>query len=185
MPSSFSSIRSVSVHVVHSYSNTLLGKNCVSFYRSRLTSIWPIAFRELFMPLLVTCCCLSLLMRHSFLGRWTCLLVSENYRLVRRCRLFDKSTCILSCLRWHGGLSHLLLVPTMQQGFGLGGCICQKRYFLLIYNIYTLIYIYIYTNIKKIMSRISLALPRHPSLSSIAPGMSSRLHPVSAQNCCI
>ena len=34
-------------------------------------------------------------------------------------------------------------------------------------------------------ARISLTLYRHPSLSPIAPGWPSRLHPVSAQNCCI
>ena len=34
-------------------------------------------------------------------------------------------------------------------------------------------------------AQISLTLSHHPSLSSIAPGKSSRLHPVSAQSCCI
>ena len=34
-------------------------------------------------------------------------------------------------------------------------------------------------------ARISLTLSPHPSLSSITPGRSSRLHPVSAQNCWI
>ena len=34
-------------------------------------------------------------------------------------------------------------------------------------------------------TRISQTLSRHPSLSSIAPGRCSRLHPVSAQGCCI
>ena len=34
-------------------------------------------------------------------------------------------------------------------------------------------------------ARISLTLSRHPSLSSIAFGRSSRLHPVSAQSCCM
>ena len=33
--------------------------------------------------------------------------------------------------------------------------------------------------------RTSLTLSRHPSLSSIITGRSSRLHPVSAQSCCI
>ena len=35
-----------------------------------------------------------------------------------------------------------------------------------------------------LLARISLTLPCHSSLLSIAPGRSSRLHPVSAQNCC-
>ena len=34
-------------------------------------------------------------------------------------------------------------------------------------------------------ARISLTLSHHPSLSSIAPGRFSRLHPVSAQSYCI
>ena len=34
-------------------------------------------------------------------------------------------------------------------------------------------------------ARISLSFSRHPSLSSITPSRSSRLHPVSAQCCCI
>ena len=34
-------------------------------------------------------------------------------------------------------------------------------------------------------TQISLMLSRHLSLSSIAPGRSSRLHPVTAQSCCI
>ena len=42
------------------------------------------------MPLLVMCWCLSRLTRHCSFDRWTCLLVSECYRFVWRCRLFDK-----------------------------------------------------------------------------------------------
>ena len=34
-------------------------------------------------------------------------------------------------------------------------------------------------------ARISLILSRHPSQSSIAPGRFSRLHPLSAQSCCM
>ena len=34
-------------------------------------------------------------------------------------------------------------------------------------------------------SRISLTVSHHPSLSSITPGRSSRLHPVSVHSCCI
>ena len=57
-------------------------KNCVSLYQSGLTSIWPIAYRYLSMPLLVACWCLSRLMKHCFLGTWTCLLVSESCHFV-------------------------------------------------------------------------------------------------------
>ena len=35
------------------------------------------------------------------------------------------------------------------------------------------------------LAQNSLTLFRHPSLSAIAPGRSTRLHPVSAQRCCM
>ena len=76
------------IHIAVS-TRPLLGRNCVLFYRSRLTSICAIVYRYLSMPLLVACWCLSRLMRHCFLGRWTCPLVSESYRFVWRCHLFD------------------------------------------------------------------------------------------------
>ena len=41
------------------------------------------------MPSLAVYWCLFWLMRHCFLGRWICLPVSERFRLVWRCRLFD------------------------------------------------------------------------------------------------
>ena len=53
-------------------------------------------------------------------GSWTCLLASENYHLVWRCHLIVWSTCIPSCLRWHGGLFQQLLVPDYVAGFRLG-----------------------------------------------------------------
>ena len=40
-----------------------LGKYCGSFYQSDLTSISPIAYHKLSMPLLVACCCHSRLIR--------------------------------------------------------------------------------------------------------------------------
>ena len=67
----------LNIDVVHPYSSmdttAVWKKNCVLFYRSGLTSIWPIAYQKLSLPLLVACWCLSWLMRHCFLGRWTCL----------------------------------------------------------------------------------------------------------------
>ena len=88
----FFSISLDSVYVVHPYSSidTITAwKNCVLFYRSGLSSIWPIADRWLSMPLLVAYWCLSRLMTHYFLGRLICPLVSENNYLVWICRLFD------------------------------------------------------------------------------------------------
>ena len=49
LPSSFFSGRLVSVQVAHPHisidTSPLLGRNCVSFYRSGLTSIWSTAYR--------------------------------------------------------------------------------------------------------------------------------------------
>ena len=60
-------------------------------------------------------------------------------------------------------------------------------------GVYIYIYIYIYIFGLYIYrhyhvtlpARISLALSRHPSQSSIAPWRSSRLYPISSQSCCI
>ena len=109
----FFSIRLVSVHVEHPYSiigMTAAWKTYV-FYRSGLTSIWLIPYEWFSMPLLVTCWCLPRLMRHCLLGRWTYLVVSENYSLVWRCRIFNSSTCIPYCVRLHGCLCEQLLFP--------------------------------------------------------------------------
>ena len=117
--SSFYSIRLVRLHAVHPNSSidmTLLGKKRVLFYRSGLTSMWPIVYRHLSMPLLVACWCLSQLMRNCVRGRWTCPLGSQNYHLVVRCRLLHYNTCIPSCLRCHGVLCQQLLVPDHAAG---------------------------------------------------------------------
>ena len=48
LPFCFFSVRLVSAHVVHPYSSvdtTATWKNCVLFYWSCLTSLWPIAYR--------------------------------------------------------------------------------------------------------------------------------------------
>ena len=50
--------------------------------------------------------------------------------------------------------------------------------------IYLSIYIYIYHHVVP-PTRISLNLSRHSSLSFIASGRSSGLHPVSSQSCCM
>ena len=51
------------------------------------------------------------LMRHCFLGRWICRPVSERFRLVWKCHLFDYSTFIQFCVHWHGGQCLRRLVP--------------------------------------------------------------------------
>ena len=60
------------------------------------------------------------------------------------------------------------------------------------YNIYIYIYIHTHTHtyiiiiiIMSCPARISLTLSRHFSLSFIASGRSSGLHPVSSQSCCM
>ena len=50
---------------------------------------------------------------------------------------------------------------------------------------HTHIYIYIYIYHVVLLARISLSLSRHFSLSFIASGRSSGLHPVSSHSCCV
>ena len=52
------------------------------------------------------------------------------------------------------------------------------------YYFYLLIYIYIYHHVVR-LARISLTLSLHVSLSFIASGRSSGLHPVSSHSCCM
>ena len=76
---------------IHTAVSTRLlpGRNCVSFYRSGLISIWSIIYRLLSKASLAACRCLFRLMRHSFLGRWICLPVSEKFPLMWKYLLFD------------------------------------------------------------------------------------------------
>ena len=60
-------------------------------------------------------------------------------------------------------------------------CICTYMY-ISIY-LYVNIYIYIHYHNVVPLSRISLTLSRHFSLSFIASGWSSELHPVSSHSC--
>ena len=64
--------------------------------------------------------------------------------------------------------------------------VCSSINILYIYIYIYIIYIYIYIYIYQFMllPRIFLTLSHHSFLSSIAPGKSSRLHPVSAPSCC-
>ena len=66
------------------------------------------------------CRCLFLLMRRCFPGRWICLLVSERFRLVWKCRLFGHNTYIQFCVHWHGGQCLQRLVPNYAVVFRLG-----------------------------------------------------------------
>ena len=72
------------------------------------------------MPSLAACWCLFRLMRHCYLGWWTCLPVSERFRLVWRCHLFDYSTYIQFCVHWHGRQCLRRPVPNYVVGFRLG-----------------------------------------------------------------
>ena len=104
LPSSFFSIRLVSVHVVDRYScidTTTAWKKLhfilwvrSDFHMSNSLSRAGHTF--------VSHVSVSRLMRHCFLGRWTCQLVSESYCFVWRCHLFHSSTYIPFRLRWHG-----------------------------------------------------------------------------------
>ena len=65
--------------------------------------------------------------------------------------------------------------------------VANFSYFVYIYIYIYLIYIYIYIYIYHVvpLARISLTFSRHFSLSSIASGRSSGLHPISSQSCCM
>ena len=128
--SSFFSIRLVNFHIMHPYRSrdtTAAWKNLRFIF---IVQVWTSDNLSIAIHAFVNrCWCPSRLMRHCFLSRWTCPLVSENYHLVWRCHLFYESTCIASCLRWHEGLCQQLLVPEFVAGFLLGaGYICQKHY---------------------------------------------------------
>ena len=109
LPSSFFSIGLVSVHVEHQYGSidTTAAWKKLHFVLSVRSDFHMIDSLSIAAHAFAS----HVLMRHCFRGRWTCPLVSEDHPLVWRYRLFDESTCILFCLRCHGGLCHLLLVP--------------------------------------------------------------------------
>ena len=90
------------------------------------------------MSSLAVCRCLFRLMRHCFLGRWICLPVSERFRLVWKCHLFDYSIYIQFCVHWHGGQCLRRLVPNYVVVFRLG-CVYSpvSLYFYLIHIICT------------------------------------------------
>ena len=84
------------------------------------------------MPSLATCRCPFRLVRRCFLSRWICLLVSEGFRLVWWCRLFDYSTYIPFCVHWRGGQCLQRLVPNYAVVFRLGWVylpvsLCHRR----------------------------------------------------------
>ena len=110
---------------------SLFGRNYVLFYRSGLTSIWPISIHTFASRVW----CLSRLVRYCFLGRWTCRHVSESYRLQWKCCLFDQSTCIPFCLHWHADLCLQLLVQDYVAGYRRGGG-CKITVFLNAKKIY-------------------------------------------------
>ena len=62
-------------------------------------------------------------------------------------------------------------------------CIYMYEYVYIYIYIYT--YIYVYHHHVVPLTRISLTLTRHFSLSFIASGRSSGLHPVSSHSCCM
>ena len=84
------------------------------------------------MPSLAACRCPFRLMRYCFLGKWTCLPVSERFCLVWKCHLFDYSAYIQFCVHWHGGQCLWRLVPNYAVVFRLGSVylpesLCHQR----------------------------------------------------------
>ena len=67
-------------------------------------------------------------------------------------------------------------------------CVCACIYIYVCVCVYSLIGIYLSIYIHHhvmLLAEICLALSRHPSLSFIAFGRSSGLHPVSSHSCCM
>ena len=64
-------------------------------------------------------------------------------------------------------------------------CVCVCVHICIHICLYIYIYIYIYHHHVVLPAWISLTLSRHFSLSFIASGRSSGLHPISSQRCCM
>ena len=131
LPSSFFSIRLVSVHAVHPYGSidTTAALKKLHFILSvRSDFHMTIAYRKLSMPLLVACRCRFWLMRHCFLGRWTCQLVYPCTlpELLWKCGLFAWSTYIPFCVHWHRGKCLRWLIPDYAVVY-LPGSLCHQR----------------------------------------------------------
>ena len=122
LPSSFYSIRLVSVNVVHPYSSidTTAAWKKLRFILSVRSDFHMTDSLSIAVYAFASHVSMSWLMRHCSLGRWTCQLVSEIYHLVWRCRLFDWTTFIPSCVHWHGRRCLQQLIPVYVAGFRLG-----------------------------------------------------------------
>ena len=83
----FFSSRFVSIQVVHPYSSidTTAAWKKLRFILSVRSDFHMINSLSIAVRAFVS----RVLMRHCFLGRWTCQPVSESFRLVWKCRLFD------------------------------------------------------------------------------------------------
>ena len=92
LPSSFFSIRLVSVQIVHPYSSidTTAAWKKLRFILSMRSDFHMIDSLSIAVHAFVSRDrCLPRLMRHYFLGRWICLLVSVSFRLMWKYRLLD------------------------------------------------------------------------------------------------
>ena len=106
LPSTFFSSCLVSVQLVHPYSSidTLAAWKKFCFILSARSDFHMTDSLLIAVHVFVSHESMSFsLMRHCFLGRWNCVQVSESYRLVWKCRLFDYSTYIPFCVHWHEG----------------------------------------------------------------------------------
>ena len=111
LPSSFFSSRFVSVQVVHPYSSidTTAAWKKLRFILSVRSDFHMID-------------CLSIAV-HAFVSRMSMSFsvdetpVSERFRLVWKCHLFDYSTNIQFCVHWHGGQCLRWLVPNYKVVF--------------------------------------------------------------------
>ena len=107
LPSSFFSIRLVSVHVVYPYSNidtTAAGKKLCFILSDRsnfhMTNSISIVFHAFASRISMAFSVDETLLK----SMWICPQVTETYHLEWRCRLFGKSTWTLFCLRSNVGI---------------------------------------------------------------------------------
>ena len=110
------------------------------------------------MPSFAACRCPFRLMRRYFLGRWICLLVSEGFRLVWWCRLFNYSIYIPFCVHWHGGQCLRWLVSNYAVVFVTNNSIKHQSFVNTKLNYQTILYRTIQFSISQQSSMVQVFL---------------------------
>ena len=116
----------------------------------------------------------------------SCCLLSED-GFDRDIILFNSRVCVCECLIGYNSPWSPLLSANVFVYIYIYIKTKEKRYIYIYIYIYIYTYIYIYHHHHHVAppARISLTVSRHFSLSFIASGRSSGLHPVSSHSCCM